>query len=112
MRIKPLTGQVLVELLPAESVSVGGIAIPNRNKSAEEEQAEARSPVKPPGQRARVCEIGPWPKAGNGALLMPEFGLGAQVIIGSHAGIDMEWQIGRRFRMVEQNEVLAVISES
>ncbi len=110
MRVKPLTGQVLIQILPAETKSEGGIDLPDHTLSPEEVQERHRHPTPPPGIRGRVVEIGPWPKLKNGMALLPEYGRGATVIIPPRAGIEMDWQAQRRLKMVRQSEVLAVLT--
>lgn len=105
-----MCGQVLVEILPKEKMSEGGIAFPDHTTSPEEHQQAARKPVKPPPLYGIVRAIGNWPKLRNGMMAMPEFGLGARVVVGSHAGITMHRGIGERFRMCLVEEVLAVLT--
>lgn len=111
MKIKPLTGQVLVEILPDDKRSAGGIEFPEHTLSPEEVQATHRNPQKPPPWKGIVREIGAWPKLRNGMALLPEFGIGATVVVGHNAGIQMQRNIGERFRMVLLDEVLAVLSQ-
>lgn len=110
MRIKPLTGQVLVEILPADKRSAGGIDVPEHTPSPEENQQAAHRPTMPPGLTGVVKAIGPWPKLANGMALMPEFGVGARVVIGPHAGLDMTRGVGERLKMVRNDQVLAVLT--
>lgn len=109
MTVKPLTGQVLVQILPPERRSDGGIEFPERTSSPEENQQAARNPTMPPPLHAVVREIGPWPQLANGKLAMPEFGVGAKVIVGHYAGIELHRGIGERYRMVRTEQVLAVL---
>ena len=109
MKLKPLTGQVLVEILPAETRSAGGVDLPQHTPSPEENQEAARRPMMPPAVTGVVKAIGEWPKTRSGLLKMPEFGVGARVIIGPNAGLDLDQAIGRRFKMVRQSQVLAVL---
>lgn len=108
--VKPLTGQVLVELLPTETQSAGGIELPNRTLSPEEVQETHKNPHQPPGLTGIVRECGPWPKLPNGMALMPEFGIGAKVVIPARAGTDMAWDTTRRLKMIRQDQVLAVLT--
>ena len=110
MTIKPLTGQVLVQILPAEKRSAGGIELPEHTASPEERQQDARNPAMPPPLHAIVREIGPWPKLANGMLMMPEFGLNARVIIGHYSGVELHRNINKRYRMVRTDQVLAVLT--
>lgn len=109
MRLRPLTGQVLVEILPADTRSAGGIELPQHTPSPEEQQQAARRPIMPPGLIGTVVEIGPWPKLANGKALLPEFGRGAKVVIGPRAGLDLAWGNGARLKMVRNDQVLAVL---
>ena len=109
-RIRPLTGQVLVEVLPTDTHSAGGIEFPQHTQSPEEVQASHRRPEPPPPLTGIVREIGPWPKLKNGMAVLPDFGIGARVIVRHNAGIQMQRNIGERFRMVLVEEVLAVVN--
>ena len=110
MTIRPLTGQVLVEILPADKRSAGGIDLPDHTMSPEENQQAARQPTMPPGLTGVVKAIGPWPKLANGFALMPEFGVGARVVIGRGAGLDLQRGIGERLKMVRNEQVLAILT--
>ena len=108
MSVRPLTGQVLVEILPAERRSTGGIELPQHTMSPEENQQAAHRPTMPPGLTGVVKAIGAWPKLTNGMALMPEFGIGARVVIGRNSGLDLQRGIGERLKMVRNDQVLAV----
>ncbi len=108
-KVKPLTGQVLVELLPVETQSAGGIELPHRGLSAEEVQASHQNPEKPQGLQAIVREIGQWPKLKNGMAMMPEFGRNSRVVISPNAGQLLQWDTTRRLKLIEQSKVLAVL---
>lgn len=110
MKIKPLTGHVLVEIIPPNKISDGGIEIPERSLSPEEVQQRHPNPEKPKPITGIVREIGSWPKTKNGMLQMPEFGKGAKVLIGALSGIHMQRHIGERFKMVRLDDVLAVLT--
>lgn len=109
MRVKPLTGQVLVEIIPEDKKSSGGIDLPEHTLSPEEVQDTHHNPQKPPGVLALVAEIGPWPLTKNGLLQMPEFGRGSTVVIPPHCGTEINWHYGCRLKMLQQSDVLAVI---
>jgi co-chaperonin GroES (HSP10) len=110
MKLRPLTGQVLVEILPADKRSAGGIELPEHTIGPEEHQEAARNPSMPPGVTGIVKAIGPWPKLANGMVEMPEFGVGAQVVIAPRAGLDLQWRIGERLKIVRNDQVLAVLT--
>jgi co-chaperonin GroES (HSP10) len=109
-KLKPLTGQVLVELLPTETQTAGGIALPNRTLSPEEVQERHQNPDKPPGLIGIVKAIGEWPKLNNGLRLMPEYGLNARVVVSPNSGQSLQWDSTRRMKLMDQSQVLAVIS--
>lgn len=109
-RIRPLTGQVLIEVLPEDRKSAGGIELPDYTLSAEYQQERAHKPTPPKPVQGVVCEIGPWPKTSGGLSVLPEFGIGARVLVGFHAGVKMQRNIGEKFRMVRYDQVLAVLS--
>ena len=110
MTIKPLTGQVLVQLDAPEKFSAGGIELPVRTMGPEEHQEAAHRPTMPPALLGTVKAIGPWPKLANGIMEMPEFGIGARVVIGQNAGLEMHRGIGERLKMVRNDQVLAVLT--
>lgn len=108
MRIKPLTGQILVTVLPIELKERGLIlpeiaADPNPN----EQDPYRRKPVR----KGIVKEIGPWGKSKKGFALMPEFGKGATVLFNEHSGQKLTADIGNSLRILESSEVLAVLTD-
>lgn len=110
MLIKPLTGQVLVEILPPDKISVGGIAIPEHTKSPEEHQEAAHRPEKPRGLTGTIIACGGWPKTRSGLFRMPEFSVGMKVVVSPNRGLDMQ-RLGNRLRMVSQDDILAVVQD-
>jgi co-chaperonin GroES (HSP10) len=112
MTIRPLIGQVLVEMLPPEAQSSGGIIFPERHRSpAELTEAHDPSICKEPPSQAIVRAIGPWPQK-NGKSVLPEFGLGARVVISAYSGQKLRRGIGENFKLVNTEDVLAVLSEA
>lgn len=110
MRIKPLTGQVLIRILPRDTRSAGGIELPQRHLSPEEVQDTHRDPRPPPPEQGIVEAIGPWPALKNGLRLLPPFQVGARVIVGHHAGQQLSRHINERLRLVNYEDVLAVMT--
>ena len=102
MKLKPLTGQVLVQVLPTEKKSSGGIDLPEHTMSPQENQEAAIRPTMPLGKTCIVVACGAWPKTKSGLLRMPEFGIGSRVVIGPNAGLEMHRGIGERLRMVDR----------
>lgn len=110
MKIKPLTGQVLVELLPEPTETDTGIAIPGYDMTPEDHQREARNPKPPSPHRGVVRAVGPWPKTKSGLMQMPQFGIGALVVVPAKAGVELHRGLGERYRMIQQSQVLAVLT--
>lgn len=108
MRVKPLTGQILIELDERERTSPGGVAIPEHTLSPEEHQERSHHPAPPPGITGRVVEIGDWPKLKNGMAVMPPFGIGARVVIRPTSGVEFHWETSCRLKMVQTEDILAV----
>lgn len=109
MRIKPLTGQVLIRILPRDTRSPGGIELPEHTASPEEVQEASHHPIPPPPEMGIVESIGPWPALRNGLRVLPPFVVGNRVIIGANSGQQMHRGIGDRLRMVRYDQVLAVL---
>lgn len=111
MRIKPLTGQVLIEVLPPDTKSPGGVDLPDeRPLSPDLVQEQNRNPEKPAKHHIGIVrEVGQWPKLRNGMLNMPEFGKGAKVVFNPFRGQQMTLA-GKSLRMMQLEDVLAVLS--
>lgn len=108
-RIKPLTGQALVEILPEEKL-VGSLVLPDHTASPEEQQQRDHRPSPPAPVTGIVRAIGQWPKLKNGMARMPDFGIGAKVLLPKYCGQEMQRGIGKRLKMVMQSDVLAVLT--
>ena len=108
--IRPLTGQVLIEVSAPEKLSPGGIALPgDLHLSADIVQEQARDPDKPAKNNVGVVKaIGAWPKTRKGLLKMPEYGVGNRVVFNPWRGLEMRNGSGR-LRMISQEDVLAVL---
>lgn len=111
MRVTPLTGQVLIEVLPTETRSAGGVELPpDLTLSAEIVQESHANPEKPAKNHIGIVRaIGPWPKTRSGLIQMPEFGIGAKVVFNPFRGTAMQRGIGEHLRMVRNDDVLAVL---
>ena len=74
MNIIPLTGQALVEILPENKLSDGGIVIP--------ETAKGKDDVgRLPPMKAKVWRLGPWPQKKCGLAVLPEIAPGDTVLV-------------------------------
>lgn len=94
MRIRPLQGQVLVEMLPADD-TVGSLALPD---------VAQETPTK-----AIVRELGPWPLNRKGNMIPYDFKKGNTVLVSKYSGIQMNRNIGEKFKMVPWDKIVAVI---
>lgn len=107
MRIRPLTGQVLITVLPLGLVE-RGITLPENFADANptSDDPMRRKPIR----KGIVREIGPWPKTKNGMGILPEFGKGATVFFNEHSGQKLTADIGVHLRLVNTSDVLAVLT--
>lgn len=112
MKVRPLCGQVLIEIINPEPATASGIVLPNRSKSAEEIQETHLDPVKPGALTGIVRACGSWPKLRCGLMAMPEYGIGAKVLIRPEVGTPMDWDSNRKLRIVPQSAILAVLTDS
>lgn len=114
--VRPLRGQVFIEMIPADQYSDGGIYIPEiarQDPMTEYGRAKLIRPRADP-VRGYVRAIGPWPQVKKGKhkgfQIMPEFKVGDLVIVPAHAGQPLSDGFGHGFKMVDQMAVLAVIT--
>lgn len=110
-KLKPLTGQVLVEVLPPDTVSPSGIHLPqNVPVSADIVQESHSDPEKPAKNNLGIVRsIGAWPKLPCGLALLPEFRVGQRVYFNPFRGKSLRSN-GRMMRLIRQEDVLAVVS--
>lgn len=105
MRIRPLTGQVLVELDPRPEKD-GSIFLPDVPvKSTPDDPFRRKQSV-----TGIVKEMGSWPKAKNGFMMLPPFGIGAHVVLNEYTGTKLQWDVSGRLRLVKTSDVLAVLT--
>lgn len=111
MAVRPLTGQVMVWIIPDARETSTGLALPDKMPvSAETVQFGHRKPSKPPAVLGRIEAVGPWPIK-KGKYHLPEFKVGQQVAIGHLAGQQLSRGVGERLRMVRYDQVLAVLDD-
>ena len=108
--IRPKTGMVLLRIIPPETRSTGGVEIPQRRLSPEEQQERNHNPQPPPPDIAIVEAIGPWRRLENGLALPPPFPAGAKVLVREGSGQKLSRDVGERLKLVKVDDVLAVIS--
>ncbi len=109
MRVRPLTGKVMVRVLgPIEASSI--IETPDRHVPPEEQQVLNHKPTPPLPLVGIVESIGPWPTLKNGLRLLPPFVEGAKVLLRAGSGQQLARGVGEKLRMVDTNDVLAVLT--
>ena len=100
-RIRPLKGQALVELLPEEAESHGGIALP--------ENARVKDSIgRMPACAARVLALGIWPTTSTGRMLAYEVHAGSLVLVDPAIGKNVGAEL-KRLKLYDHREILAAI---
>ncbi len=94
MKLRPLDDRVVIEPLPAEETTAGGIVLPD---AAQE---------KP--QRGRVLAVGPGKLLDNGQRGEMSVSVGDEVIFGKYSGHDIEVD-GKELKIMRESDVLARI---
>lgn len=94
MKIKPLADKILVQRLEAESVTAGGIVLP---ESAKE---------KP--QRGKVAALGQGKVLDDGSRSKFQVKKDDQVLFTSYAGTEVKID-GKEYLIMDESDVLAVI---
>lgn len=103
IKIKPLTGQVLVRLLPPDFWNPTGLLIPESAQVAP--QGEKAYP-----RKAVVVEIGPWRKTKQGFAILPDFHPGQTVVVNEYLGTKLTRNIGEQYRLCRIDDVLASLT--
>lgn len=108
MRIRPLTGQVLVIILPDDSEH-NGILLPD---GASIQEPKEQDPLqRRQWRKGIVREIGPWRRTKNGFGILPPFGIGATVIIPETSGQKLNLESNANMRLVKSDDVIAVLRD-
>ena len=94
MKIRPLADKVIVQRLEAESVTAGGIVLP---ESAKE---------KP--QRGKVISVGDGRLLDDGSRSKMQLKKGDQVLFTSYAGTDIKVD-GKEYLIMDESDVMATI---
>jgi chaperonin GroES len=90
--IRPLDDRVVLKILEAEEVSLGGIVLPDTAKE------------KP--QRGKVTAVGEGSRTKSGTRIKPDVKKGDTVLFGKYAGSDIQID-GEEYKIVRENEILA-----
>lgn len=102
MKIRPLPGQVLIQVLPPETQTETGLFLPDI--AADAPKGEKQRPFK-----GVVIALGPWRKTKQGFGVLPDFGIGQTVICTPYRGTKLSRNIGERYQLVRADDVLAVV---
>ena len=94
MKIRPLADKVLVERLEAESVTSGGIVLP---ESAKE---------KP--QRGKVVSVGKGKQLDDGSRGKMGVKKGDEVLFTSYAGTDIKID-GKEYLIMDESSIMAIV---
>lgn len=94
MKIKPLADKVLVERLDAETMTAGGIVLPDTAKE------------KP--QRGKIVSTGPGKVLDDGTIQKMQVKKGDEVLFTSYAGTDIKVS-GKEYLIMDESNILAVI---
>jgi co-chaperonin GroES (HSP10) len=100
MKIKPLKGQALVEILPPET----------KHGSLYLSAPDPKPETKQDGVKAKVLRVGPWRTTRDGKALLPEFKPGDIVLVSSYRGKKLSAGVSGRLLLIDTSEVLAVLS--
>lgn len=95
MKIRPLADKVLVQRLEAESVTAGGIVLP--------ESAKERP------QRGKVVSVGDGKMLDDGTRAKMGVKKGDEVLFTSYAGTDVKID-GKEYLVMDENGIMAIIA--
>ena len=96
MKIRPLADRVIVKRLEAESVTAGGIVLPD---SAQE---------KP--QRGKVVSVGAGKILDDGKLGKMQVKKGNSVLFSSYAGSEVKID-GKEYLIMNESDIMAILEE-
>ena len=94
MKIRPLADKVLVQRVEAETVTSGGIVLPDSAKE------------KP--QRGKIISIGDGKVLDDGTLKKVQVKKGDKVLFTSYAGTDVKID-GKEYLIMSESDIMAVI---
>jgi len=96
MKIRPLADRVIVKRLEAESVTAGGIVLPD---SAQE---------KP--QRGKVVSVGAGKILDDGSLGKMQVKKGDSVLFSSYAGSEVKID-GKEYLIMSESDIMAILAD-
>jgi chaperonin GroES len=95
IKIRPLDDRIVVEALPAEEKTKGGIVLPEAAKE------------KP--QQGKVVAVGPGRLSRDGERIAPNLKKGDTVVYGKYSGTDVKVE-GTEYKIMRESEILAKFS--
>lgn len=96
MKIRPLADRVLVQRLDAESVTSGGIVLP---ESAKE---------KP--QRGKIVSVGEGKALKDGTVVKVQVKKGEEVLFSSYSGTEIKID-GKEYMIMDESEIMAIVEK-
>ena len=106
MRIKPLTAQVLVLLLPPDDMD-GSIVLPDIAHDAT--PTHENMYVRKKHRKGIVQEIGPWKKTKTGHAILPDFKRGDTVVLNPYVGQKLTHGVDDHLRLVSVDDIIGVV---
>ena len=96
MKIRPLADKVLIQRLAAESVTSGGIVLP---ESAKE---------KP--QRGKIVSVGQGKALKDGTVIKVQVKKGEEVLFSSYSGTEIKID-GKEYMIMDESEIMAIVEK-
>ena len=96
MKIRPLADKVLIQRLDAESVTSGGIVLP---ESAKE---------KP--QRGKIVSVGEGKALKDGTRIKVQVKKGEEVLFSSYSGTEIKIG-GKEYMIMDESEIMAIVEK-
>ncbi len=96
MKIRPLADRVIVQRVEAESVTAGGIVLPDSAKE------------KP--QRGKVVSVGEGRILDDGSLSKMQVKKGDSVLFSSYAGTEVKIE-GKEYLIMSESDIMAIIED-
>jgi chaperonin GroES len=96
MKIRPLADKVLVQRLDAESVTSGGIVLP---ESAKE---------KP--QRGKIVSVGEGKALKDGTVIKVQVKKGEEVLFSSYSGTEIKID-DKEYMIMDESEIMAIVEK-
>lgn len=103
MKIKPLTGQVLVRLLPPDEME-GSLFVANGESNQENIYAKSRP------RKGVIVGIGPWRKTKNGLGVLPPVKPRDTVLLSPYKGQNLTRDIADNMILINSDDILAVLT--